>query len=97
MIYTIDEIIVKCIPIAEEYNLSDLRLFGSYAKGNATEESDIDLIMNTGGVIGFIKYSSLLHKLEDVFGCSIDLITNDFSNKEFLKKIKKEEIVLYER
>ncbi len=97
MIYTIDEIKVKCIPIAEEYNLSDLRLFGSYAKGNATEESDIDLIMNTGGVIGFIKYSSLLHKLEDVFGCSIDLITNDFSNKEFLKKIKKEEIVLYER
>lgn len=97
MIYTIEEIKVKCIPIAKEYNLSNLRLFGSYAKGNATEDSDIDLIMDTGGIMGFIKYSSLLHKLEDVFGCSIDLITNEFSNKDFLKEIKKEEILLYER
>lgn len=97
MVYTIEEIKSKTVPIAKEYGLSNIRLFGSYAKGNATENSDIDLIMDTGGIIGFIKYSLLLHELEKVFGCSVDLITNEFSNKDFLNKIKKEEIVLYER
>ena len=93
----INEIKSKSTPIAKEYNLSNLRLFGSYAKGTATDNSDIDLIMDTGGLMGYVKYSSLLHKLEDVFECSIDLITNDFSNKDFLKKIKKDEVLLYER
>lgn len=97
MTYTIEEIKSKSVPIAKEYNLLSLRLFGSYAKGTATNNSDIDLIMDTGGIMGFIKYSSLLHKLEEVFECSVDLITNDFSNKEFLKKIKKDEVLLYER
>ena len=97
MTYSIDEIKSKSEPIAKEYNLLNLRLFGSYAKGTATDNSDIDLIMDTGGIMGYIKYSSLLNKLEDVFKCSVDLITNDFSNKDFLKKIKKDEVLLYER
>ncbi|WP_323736569.1 nucleotidyltransferase domain-containing protein [Methanosphaera sp. ISO3-F5] len=97
MIYTIDEIKSKTTPLAKEYNLLNLRLFGSYAKGIATNDSDIDLIMDTGGIMRYIKYSSLLHKLEEVFECSVDLITNDFSNKDFLKKIKKDEVLLYER
>ena len=77
--------------------MSNLRLFGFYAKGTATNDSDIDLIMDTGGIMGFIKYSSLLQKLEDVFECSVDLITNDFSNNEFPKKIKNDEVLLYEQ
>ena len=39
-ISTIKEILV---PIAQSYGVRKLYLFGSYAKGNATEESDIDL------------------------------------------------------
>jgi len=43
-----------------------------------------------------IKYFSLL-ELEDAFNCKIDLITPGFSNKEFLNKIKKDEVLIYER
>lgn len=65
-------------------------------KGNATSNRDIDFIIEKGDLIG-IKYFSLLEELEDAFNCKIDLITPGFSNKEFLNKIKKDEVLIYER
>lgn len=65
-------------------------------KGNATSNRDIDFIIEKGDLIG-IKYFSLLEELEDAFNCKIDLITTGFSNKEFLNKIKKDEVLIYER
>ena len=43
-IYTIDEIREKVKPIAEKYGIEKVWLFGSYARGEATEESDVDLL-----------------------------------------------------
>ena len=96
MIYTIEEIRTIVIPIVKSYGVKRISLFGSYAKGKATSTSDIDFIMDKGDLIG-IKYFSLLDDLENAFDCEIDLITTGFSNKEFLSKIKNEEVLLYER
>ena len=43
MIYTIEEIKQKAIPIAQEYGVDSMSLFGSYARGEASEDSDLDL------------------------------------------------------
>ena len=96
MVYTIEEIRCIVIPIAKSYGISSISLFGSYAQGKATADSDLDFIIEKGDLIG-IKYFSLLRELENAFGCKIDLITTGFSNKEFLAKIQKDEVVLYER
>lgn len=96
MVYTIDEIKCIVIPIAKSYGVASISLFGSYATGKATSSSDIDFIIEKGDLIG-IKYFSLLEELENAFQCKIDLITTGFSNKEFLNKIKKDEVKLYER
>jgi hypothetical protein len=42
MVYTIDEIKEKAIPVAREYGVDSMGLFGSYARGEATGSSDID-------------------------------------------------------
>lgn len=73
-----------------------LSLFGSYASGNPTPKSDIDFIIKKGDLTA-IQYFSLLKDLKNAFGCRIDLITTGFSNREFLNRIKKDEILLYER
>lgn len=44
-IYTIDEIKAVVKPIAEKYDLEKVYLFGSYARGEANEESDIDILI----------------------------------------------------
>lgn len=96
MVYNINEIKRILIPIAKKYGIASISLFGSYAKGKATPDSDIDFIMDKGDLVG-IKYFSLLEELENAFNCKIDLITTGFSNKEFLNNIRKDEVLLYER
>ena len=45
MCYTIDEIREKIEDTAQKYQIQQIILFGSYAKGTATEESDIDFVV----------------------------------------------------
>lgn len=45
--FTLEEIKQKSIPIAKKYGIKNLFLFGSYARGEANEESDLDFL---GGV-----------------------------------------------
>ncbi|MBR1805506.1 MAG: nucleotidyltransferase domain-containing protein [Selenomonadaceae bacterium] len=44
MIYTIDEIRRNVTPIAKKYGVKKLSLFGSYARGETDDKSDVDLI-----------------------------------------------------
>jgi len=46
MLYTIEEIQNKLYPVFENEGVISAILFGSYAKGDATEESDIDIELN---------------------------------------------------
>ena len=45
VIYTLDDIEAKIIPIAKQYNISKVYLFGSYARGEEDENSDIDIAL----------------------------------------------------
>jgi len=96
MIYTIQEIKEKSVPIAQEYNLLKLWLFGSYAKGEACKDSDIDLLYS-GELTGLLQYSSLVRRLEEIFGCHVDLVSTNINNKKFLNRIKKYGVLLYEK
>ena len=58
MVYTVDEIKKRCKPIAIKHGVNSLGLFGSYAKNNATEDSDLDFVMDDGKVSSLIKYFS---------------------------------------
>ena len=97
MVYKIEEIKEKAILLAEKYNLGKMSLFGSYARGEADEDSDIDFLIDTRGSMGMFKYASLLSNLEEEFQCHVDVITTECSNNKLLEEILNEEIVLYER
>ena len=97
MTYTIEEIKNTAIPIFEEYGVNRLSIFGSYARGEANNESDIDFLIDKGELRGLIQYFALVNKLEEAFKCHIDLITMGISDKEFLKKVQKEALVIYEK
>lgn len=77
MIYTLDEIKKAITPVARKHELKAVYVFGSYAKGTATEQSDVDLLIDTEGT----KIKSLLDlavvycELEQALDKEIDLIT----------------------
>ena len=97
MIYTIEEIKKISVPIVKSYGVDSLSLFGSYARGEATSDSDIDFLFDKGEVKSLLQHSSLINKLEEAFNCSIDLVSTGINNKEFLERIKKGSVLLYEK
>ena len=50
---TITEIKEAVTPICERYGVDKMCLFGSYARGEADDKSDVDLIHDGGKFIGF--------------------------------------------
>ena len=96
MIYTIEEIRKKVVPVAEKYGIRSLSLFGSYARGEADDESDIDLLIDKGRLTGLLGYNAMLSDLEETLGRHVDMITLGMSDRDFLNRIGKDCLLLYE-
>ncbi|WP_407461972.1 nucleotidyltransferase family protein [Methanobrevibacter sp.] len=97
MVFTVEDIQRRIIPIVMKYGINSISLFGSYAKGNANEDSDLDFVMDKGELRGLIQYMSLVEDLEEEFNCHVDLVSKGSSNKKFLNAIREDEVLLYER
>ncbi len=74
-----------------------MSLFGSYARGEATNESDVDLLINKGEIKGLIDLVDFIHDLENSLKCNVDVVTTSSHNKELLEKICKDEVLIYGR
>ena len=95
MIYTISQLSGIIAPIAKKHDLKAVYLFGSYARGDMTNASDIDLRIDKGHIRG-LQLAGLLIDLEDSFGIPVDLIPTTSLDQRFLDTIKKDEVLLYE-
>jgi predicted nucleotidyltransferase len=73
-----------------------MTLFGSYARGENTSESDIDLRVDKGQVRG-LQMAFLLTDLEDALKIKVDLLSTSALDDAFLSSIRGEERLLYER
>jgi uncharacterized protein len=60
--------------LASEYGVTRIGLFGSYAKGIASEASDIDLIVEFERPIGF-RFIELTEYLEKLLGKEVEVVT----------------------
>ena len=77
MVYSVDEIKSIVMPIVEKYSIPAIFLFGSYARGEANENSDIDFLVDTTGTVlnSLLTLGALYCDLEEAFEKRIDLIT----------------------
>lgn len=81
--------------LAKQYGAERIYLFGSYARGDMTASSDIDLRIDKGAIRGF-QLAGLLLDLEDTLGVQVDLIPTTSLDQRFLDSIKDDEVLLYE-
>ena len=77
MLYSIDEIKHIITPIAIKYKLKAVYLFGSYARGTANENSDIDLLVDTTDtdLDTLFRLGALYDEISKAFTKEIDMIT----------------------
>jgi predicted nucleotidyltransferase len=94
-VYTIEEIKSIVAPIAAAHNVGRIYLFGSYARGEATPSSDIDLRVDKGRLRGLFALGALYADLEDGLGKKLDLLTAGSLDQKFLQHISNEEVLIY--
>jgi predicted nucleotidyltransferase len=63
----------EIIKIARKYGASNIRIFGSVARGEATENSDIDFLMDIESGHSLLHRISLIQELEDLLKCKVDV------------------------
>lgn len=93
--YSIPEIKAIVSELAQKYGAQRIYLFGSYARGDVGEQSDIDLRIDKGSIRG-MALAALLVDLEDALKIPVDLIPTGSLDTRFLSSIKDEEVLLYE-
>lgn len=83
--------------VLAQYDVSEAYLFGSFARGEQTPNSDIDLRLVCGNAMTFGTLYELSHELERGLGRKVEIVTNppEHMRPAFRKSIKQEEIRLY--
>jgi predicted nucleotidyltransferase len=74
--------------LEKKYPISELALFGSYARGDNNDKSDIDILVDFNGRIG-IGFIALAQELEDIFQTKIDLVSRNGIKPRYLPFIEK--------
>ena len=95
MRYTVAEIKETVAALATKYGADRIYLFGSYARGDAGKDSDIDLRIDKGAIRG-LQLGGLAADLEDALGIPVDLIPTGSLDSKFLNSISDDEVLLYE-
>ena len=94
-IYTVDEIRNIVTPIAMKHGVASLYLFGSYARGEASADSDVDFLMDGGEICSLYQLSAFRLDLEEALGKPVDLLTMGHNDQGFIHKIRKDEVMIY--
>ena len=86
----------RIAPVCKKYPIRKAYLFGSYARGNATEKSDVDLRIE-GDIKSFFMLGGIYSELEDALGMKLDLLSKIPDSETFRANLQKDEVFLYER
>lgn len=104
MVYSIEELKTKITPIAQKYDIPAVYIFGSYARGDASDDSDVDVMIKREGskIHGFIM-GALYEDLLNSIGKGVDLLTEESleqhetknSTLQFHENLLKERVKIY--
>ncbi len=80
--------------IAAQYGASNVRVFGSVARGEADEQSDIDLLVDLEPGRSLFDLGGLLMDVQDLLGCDVDVVTAKGLRERIRERVLKEAIAL---
>lgn len=95
-VYTIDQLSQMLFPVFKSYGVKRAILFGSYGKGKANRNSDIDLLVDSR--LKGLKFVGLIEAVRSVVEKDVDLfdITHIKNDSEIDEEIKKTGVLIYE-
>ena len=94
-ILELEDIVRKCTEVFERYEVSFCYLFGSYAKGKATQTSDVDLLISAN--VKGLKFYGLVEEIRTALHKKVDVLDMNQlkENIELTEEIFKDGIKIY--
>lgn len=84
----------EILRLAEQHGATNLRVFGSVARGESTPESDIDLLVTAKTGVSMFDMVALWLDLQELLGCEVSLITDGIDDTRFLQRIQADAVPL---
>ncbi len=91
---TIDEVKKKAIPILSRHGIKKAGIFGSIVRGEATEDSDIDMLVKIDTDLSLLDFAGIKIELEEALNKKVDLGEYDAIKPIIKDSILKEEVVI---
>ena len=93
---TIEQIKSAVEKVGKKYGIKSAYLFGSYARNEATESSDVDILIERGKIDNLLDLSGFrLDLIEELSGTDVDVLTTAGVRPKFFKFIKNDRVLLY--
>ncbi len=92
---TLAELKEKVLPVLKRSGVEYAGVFGSAARGEASLESDIDILVRYKQTPGLFAHIGLAQDLEDILHTKVDLVTERSLKKSLIPYVKKDLKALY--
>mgnify|MGYP003330664756 CR=1 FL=1 len=92
-VLTLSKIKKTIKPILNKYGITDINLFGSYARGEANTNSDVDIYCNKGNIKNLIEQGKMEDELEQALNKEVDVIFNSSKMDPFFKEQIMEDMI----
>ena len=84
----------EVLRVAARHGATNVRIFGSLARGDATADSDVDVLVDLERGRSLFDLGALLEDLKELLGCNVDVVTEKGLRKRIRDRVLKEAVAL---
>ncbi|MBI4963489.1 MAG: nucleotidyltransferase family protein [Desulfomonile tiedjei] len=84
----------EILRVAARHGAGNVRIFGSVARGESDEKSDLDLLVTMEAGRSLLDHAALLIELQDLLGCEVDVVSEKGLRPRMRERVLKEAIPL---
>ena len=84
----------KILEVAQRYGAHDLRIFGSVARGDQCEDSDLDMVVRFDQDRSLFDHGGLICELEELLGVKVDVVSERGMREQFRSHVAREAVSL---
>lgn len=82
------------LTLAERYGVYDVRVFGSVARGDAGDKSDVDFLVKVRPGRSLFDLGGFLMDVQDLLGCKVDVLTDDGLKPHMRERVLREAVAV---
>ena len=92
-VLTIKQIKTRILPVMAKHNIHEIFLFGSYARGEANNKSDVDIYCESGDIKTLIDQGFFEDELEEALGKEVDIVFIKSQMDDYFKQQMEEDLI----